>query len=176
MPPFLVNAFVRNPMHIHPICKACLRVLLFTVVCVAAVAYAAEGRSYTADLATMYNEYQRVLALRDACITAQPGKRDEFAGAYKDWQIRHERIVDDLDNRFAAIVKRASKDQADYSKNYGKYQAEVLQMREDNKNALLADKEKLAQQCSEFPAYLRHPKSDIPALFPAEFKTVYRVR
>ena len=85
-------------------------------------------------------------------------------------------LADGINNRFAAIVKRASKDQADYSKNYGKYQAEVLQMREDNKNALLADKEKLAQKCSEFPAYLRHPKSDIPALFPAEFKTVYRVR
>jgi hypothetical protein len=135
-----------------------------------------EGRSYSADLATMYTEYQRVLAVRDACIAAQPAKRDEFAGAYKDWLIRHSRIVDDLDNRFAAIVKRASKDQADYSKNYGKYQAEVLQMREDNKKMLLANKEKLAQQCGDFAAYVRHPKSDIPALFPAEFKSVYRVR
>ena len=156
--------------------KACLRLLLFTVLSGAGVAHAAEARSYTADLATMYNEYQRVLALRDACITAQPGNRDEFAGAYKDWHIRHERIVDDFDNRFAAIVKRASKDQADFSRNYGKYQAEVLQMREDNKKALLANTEKLAQQCAAYPAYLRHPKSDIPAMFPAEFKTVYRVR
>ncbi|HTD91882.1 MAG TPA: hypothetical protein VK663_14545, partial [Burkholderiales bacterium] len=118
----------------------------------------------------------RVLALRDACITVQPGKRDDYAGAYQDWLNRHVRIVDDLDNRFAAIVKRASKDQADYSKNYGKYQSEVLQMREENKNALLANKEKLAQQCGELPAYLRHPKSDIPALFPVEFKNIYRVR
>lgn len=136
----------------------------------------AEARTYTADLATLYNEYQRVLTVRDACIAAQPAKRDEFAGAYKDWLNRHVRIVDDLDNRFAAIVKRASKDQAEYSKNYGKYQSEVLQMREDNKKALLANKEKLAQQCGDFAAYVRHPKSDIPVLFPAEFKTVYRVR
>jgi len=136
---------------------------------------AAESRSYTADLATMYNEYQRVLALRDACMTL-PGKRDEILGAYKDWFNRHERIIDDFDNRFAALVKRTSKDQADYSKNYGKYQAEILQMREDNKKALLANKEKLAQQCGEFPAYIRHPKSDIPAMFPVEFKTVYRPR
>ena len=42
----------------------------------AAAASAAEGRSYTADLATMYNEYQRLLAVRDACMTL-PGKRDE---------------------------------------------------------------------------------------------------
>ena len=33
------------------------------------VAQAAESRSYTADLATMYNEYQRVVALRDAWLT-----------------------------------------------------------------------------------------------------------
>lgn len=142
----------------------------------AGVAAHAQERSYTADLATMYNEYQRVLAVRDACIAAQPAKRADFTGAYEDWFARHERIVDDMDNRFAAIVKRASKDQADYVKNYGKYQAEVYQLREDNKKALLADKEKLAKQCGELPTYLRHPKSDIPALFPTEFKSVYRVR
>lgn len=139
------------------------------------VARGADSRSYSADLATMYNEYQRVLALRDACMS-QPGKRDEIYGAYREWFARHERIIDDFDNRFAAIVKRASKDQADYSKNYGKYQAEVLQMRDDNRKALLANKEKLAQQCGEFPAWVRNPKSDIPAMFPVEFKTVYRVR
>jgi hypothetical protein len=165
-------------MKIHSFFSAC--VLVATGVAHAAqtttTTQSAEGRSYTADLATMYNEYQRVLTVRDACIAGQPAKRDEFAGAYKDWLNRHSRIVDDLDNRFAAIVKRASKDQADYSRNYGKYQAEVLQMREDNKKTLLANKEKLAQQCGEFAAYVRHPKSDIPALFPAEFKSVYRVR
>ena len=172
-------------MNSRPFCCAHLWVLFFTafalfggsgVAQAAQATQGAEGRSYTADLATMYNEYQRVLAVRDACMVAQPAKRDELAGAYKDWLNRHSRIVDDLDNRFAALVKRASKDQADYSKNYGKYQSEVLQMREDNKKTLLANKEKLAQQCGDFAAYVRHPKSDIPALFPAEFKSVYRVR
>ena len=139
------------------------------------VAQAAESRSYTADLATMYNEYQRVVALRDACMTL-PGRREEIFGAYKDWFNRHERIIDDFDNRFAALVKRASKDQADYSRNYGKYQAEVLQLRDDNKKLLLANREKLLQQCGEFPDYVRSPKSDIPAMFPVEFKTIYRPR
>jgi uncharacterized protein with von Willebrand factor type A (vWA) domain len=149
--------------------------LLMAVLCACGAAQAAEG-TYSANLATLYNEYQRILMLRDACIAAQPGKRGEFAEAYQDWFNRHVRIVDDLDNRFAAIVKRASKDQAEYTRNYGKYQAEVYQMREDNKKALLADREKLAKQCGDYAAYVRHPKSDIPALFPAEFKSVYRVR
>ncbi len=146
---------------------------LLSLACSAA--QAAESRSYTADLATMYNEYQRVVALRDACMTL-PGRREEIFGAYKDWFNRHERIIDDFDNRFAALVKRASKDQADYSRNYGKYQAEVLQLREDNKKLLLANREKLLQQCGEFPDYVRSPKSDIPAMFPLEFKTIYRPR
>mgnify|MGYP006919621928 CR=1 FL=1 len=158
---------------------ASVRTIAVTVICTGGVVHAAQAvnnRSYTADLATMYNEYQRVLALRDACVTAQPGNRDAYVGAYKDWHNRHERIIDDFDNRFAAIVKRASKDQADYSRNYGKYQAELLQLREESRKALLANKENLVQQCSEFPVYLRHPKSDIPAMFPLEFKTVYRER
>ncbi len=139
-------------------------------------ARAAEGQTATADLATLYNEHQRVMTLRDACIAAQPERKGEFGGAYQDWMHRHVRIVDDLDNRFAAIIKRASKDQADYTRNYGKYQSEVVQMREDSKKALLANKDALTLQCAAFPGYLRDPKSDIPALFPAEFKRVYRVR
>jgi hypothetical protein len=145
-------------------------------VALAGVAHAAEESSYSSDLALLYNEHQRVLAMRDACIAIQPERKADLGGAYVEWMNRHVRIVDDLENRFAAIIKRASKDQAEYSRNYGKYQAEVLQMREDNKKAFLADKEKLMPQCVEFPGYLRHPRSDLPTLFPAEFKRIYRPR
>ena len=154
--------------------KHILSALIAATVIAGSVAWAAEAQSYSADLATLYNEHQRLLALRDACIMAQP--EGDFGGAYQDWLARHVRIVDDLENRFAAMIKRASKDQADYTRNYGKYQSEVLQLREENKKALLANKEQLALQCVALPGYLRNPKSDIPALFPAEFKRVYRVR
>lgn len=156
--------------------KHILAALITATVIAGGVAWAAETQSYSADLATLYNEHQRLLALRDACIMAQPENKGDFGGAYQDWMARHVRIVDDLENRFAAMIKRASKDQADYTKNYGKYQSEVLQLREEQKKMLLANQEKLALQCVELPGYLRNPKSDIPALFPAEFKRVYRVR
>ncbi len=146
------------------------------VMSAAGAARAAESSSYASDLATLFNEHERVLVLRDACIAAQPEKKADFSGAYQDWFNRHVRIVDDLDNRFAAIVKRASRDQAEYTKNYAKYQSEILQLRDESKKALLANKEKLAPQCADFLGYLRHPKSDIPTLFPAEFKRIYRVR
>jgi len=156
--------------------RICSQVLLLVATGIGSVSQAAEPDTYAENLALLYTEYQRVLTLRDACITAQPAKREDFAGAYRDWFARHERIVDDLDNRFAAIVKRASKNQAEYTRNYGKYQSEVYQMREQNKKALLADRDKLAGQCSDYTSYVRHPKSDLPALFPAEFKSLYRVR
>lgn len=141
----------------------------------AGLAQAAEP-SYTEDLAVLYNEYQRVLTLRDTCIAVQPDRKADLGGAYVEWLERHQRIVDDLDNRFAALVKRASKDQADYTKNYARHQSDVLQMREDNRKALLADKTKLAQQCADLPLYLRSSQSNIPTLLPAEFKRVYRTR
>lgn len=169
------NEILRNIMTLNPIKKGLFCTLIVAVMSAVSSAHAAEP-SYTADLATLFNEYQRVLTLRDACIAAQPEKKADMGGAYQDWLNRHVRIVDDLENRFAAVIKRASKDQPDYTRNYGKYQAEVLQLREEGKKALQADKEKLAQQCAELPGYLRHPKSDIPALFPAEFKRIYRVR
>jgi hypothetical protein len=142
----------------------------------AGAAGAAEQRSYSEDLATLYNEYQRVLALRDACVASEPARRQDITDAYQLWHTRHERIIDDLDNRFAAIVKRASKNQGEYVKNYARYQSEVLQMREENKKALLADKANLSRQCGEFATYLRQPRSDIPAVHPAEFNSIYRIR
>ena len=163
-------------MNINSFGKWTLCAVIAAGVGVGSLAQAAEAQSASADLATLYNEHQRLLALRDACITAQPENKGDFGGAYQDWMARHVRIIDDLENRFAAMIKRASKDQADYTKNYGKYQSEVLQLREESTKALLANREKLALQCAALPGYLRNPQSDIPALFPAEFKRVYRVR
>ncbi len=155
-------------------------------VCVAGVMLAAPApgyaqstpqRSYREDLATLYNEHQRVLAMREACVIAQPAARTEMESAYKDWRTRHSPLVDELELRFAALIKRASKDQAEYTRNYGKYNAEVLEMREETKRAMLAgDKEKFSAECREFPAYLRDSRSNIPVLFPAEYRNVRRAR
>jgi hypothetical protein len=145
--------------------------------CLPIAAHAAEPRSYASDLATLYNEHQRVLAMREACVAGQPALRNEVEGAYKDWHDRHALLVDDLENRFAALIKRASKDQADFSRNYGKYQSEVLALREENKRSLLAgDKEKFSAECREFPAYLRNARSNIPAMFPAEYRNIRSAR
>ena len=137
----------------------------------------ADARSYGADLATLFDEHQRVLAMREACIAALPAVRTEIESAFKIWSDRHLHVIDDLENRFAALIKRVSRDQAEFSRNYGKYQSEVLALREENKRSLLAgDKEKFAAECRGFPAYLRDARSDIPTMFPAEYRNVRRAR
>ena len=55
--------------------KTFVRVLVVIAACASSVAVAADTRTYSADLATLFNETQRVVAVRDACITAQPAKR-----------------------------------------------------------------------------------------------------
>jgi len=136
-----------------------------------------DTRSYAADLATLFDEHQRVLAMREACVAALPAVRTEIEGAFKIWSDRHLHVIDDLENRFAALIKRASKDQAEFSRNYGKYQSEVLALREENKRSLLAgDKEKFVAECRGFPAYLRDARSDIPVMFPAEYRNIRSTR
>jgi len=49
-----------------------------------------------------------------------------------------------------------------------------MSQRQEQKEALLAlPKDELLRQCKELPGYLRSPKSNIPAKYPDEFKTVY---
>lgn len=129
---------------------------------------------YAADLGTLYGERYSVQVQKDVCISVQPKTRRDLQKAYDDWMERHEDLIEDLDARFRAMIKQASRDQKDYSRNFGKYQGAVLTERQEQKEALLAlPKDELLRQCKELPGYLRSPKSNIPARYPDEFKTVY---
>ena len=132
--------------------------------------------SYQKDLAQLYNEHQRVVALWQACEVAVPERKDAIEQAYRGWAFRHQQVIDDLENRFAAMIKHASKDADDYAKNYGFYQTEVFQMRESQKKSLLANPKKLALQCAFVADYLQNERSDLPILFPAEFHRIYPPR
>ncbi len=129
---------------------------------------------YAADLSTLYAERYSLQVLKDVCIGAQPKTRAALQKAYDEWRERHEDLIEDLDARFRAVVKQASRDQKEYSRNFGKYQGAVLSQRQEQKEALLAlPKDELLRQCKELPGYLRSPKSNIPAKYPDEFKTIY---
>jgi hypothetical protein len=129
---------------------------------------------YASDLGTLYGERYSLQAQKDVCISVQPKTRAALQKAYDDWRDRHEDLLEDLDNRFAAMIKQASKDQKEYSRNFGKYEGAVMRQRQEEKDALLAlPRDELLKQCRELPGYLRSPKSNIPTKYPDEFRTVY---
>jgi hypothetical protein len=141
----------------------------------AAQAAAQATGDYATDLAKLYSERHMIVALKDACSRVLPKIRMETQRAYEAWIDRHQDLLEDLEARFAALIKRASKDQKDYELNYGKYHETVIRQRDEQKQVFLAQpKEELLKQCRELPAYLLDPKSNIPARYPGEFKTVYK--
>jgi hypothetical protein len=129
---------------------------------------------YATDLGTLYGERYSLQVLKDVCISVQPKTRAALQKAYDDWRERHEDLIEDLDARFSAMIKQASRDQKEYTRNFGKYEGAVMRQRQEQKDALLAlPRDELLKQCKELPAYLRSPKSNIPARYPDEFSTVY---
>ncbi len=129
---------------------------------------------YAADLGTLYGVRYFLQVQKDACISVQPKTRAVLQQAYGDWMERHEDLVEDLDLRFQAMVKQASRDQKEYSRLFGKYQGAIMMQRQEQKDALLAlPRDELLAQCKELPEYLHSTKSNIPVRYPDEFSTVY---
>jgi hypothetical protein len=129
---------------------------------------------YAANLAALYGEYQWVLAVREACNKTQSKQQADLESALGAWRERHRQIIDDREERVAAMVRKASKDQRDYSRNYARSQSEVLKQRDEERKRLLAlPNEDLQRLCTEFPGYLRDARSDIPTRLPEEFAAIY---
>ena len=142
---------------------------------VAPIAMAQPRGEYAENLAALYGEYQWVLAVRETCNKTQPKRQADIDSALDVWRERHKQVIDDLEARVAAMVKRASKDQREYSRNYARSQSEVLKQREEERKQLLTlPNEDLQRLCTEFPGYLRDSRSDIPTRLPDEFAAIYR--
>ena len=130
---------------------------------------------YPANLATLYNERPRLVAFKDACSRVLPQVRRDTQKAYEEWVDRHEDVLENLEARFLLMIKKASRDEKEYARNYGKYQGAVMQERQAQKEAFLKlPKDELIKECKEFPAYLRSPKSDMYNVYPDEFNAIYR--
>jgi hypothetical protein len=129
---------------------------------------------YASNLAALYGEHQWVLAVRETCHKTQPQQQADIDRAFGVWRDRHRQLIDDLEERLAAMVKKASRDQKEYSRNYARSQSEVLRQREEERKQLLAlPKEDLQRLCTEFPGYLRDARSDIPQRLPEEYAAIY---
>ena len=125
---------------------------------------------YRASLLEIYGKYQGVLALREACISAFPQSRATYDKAFSAWQVRYKKLHDELDQRFAMMVRGYSRDDKDYAKNFGKYQGAILKQREEIKQALLLEtRGDLEGRCKGLPDFLQSRESDLESEFPGEW-------
>jgi hypothetical protein len=146
---------------------------LSAVAGVAVPVAAQETGAYSEDLARVYAAHQRILALKEACDEAVPGQRDGHDKAYGEWKKRHNTLLQDLDRRVTLMIRHASKDQQDYSRNLGKYEGAILRRRQEYKKDLLTlDKTEMGQQCSQMPAYLQSPEADLNKKYAEELQTI----
>ena len=151
------------------------------IVFAAATALAAGGASaqqadaYAADLSRVYEATQFIQAVKEGCDTAEPGSRSPNENAYNAWRKRHQSLLDELERRFTAMIRRASTDEKDYAKNVGKYAGEVLEHLEQMKKEFLAQgPQEVARQCREFPGYLKSRDADLRKRYAGELKTIRR--
>lgn len=128
---------------------------------------------YPANLREVYGAYQAVIARRDACDTAFPQQRPGTEKAYAAWQTRHRKLIDELEQRLAMMIRGASPNQKDYARNVGKYEGAILQQREEVKRELLQQlPSDLQAMCNALPEFLRSAESDLEKAYSEELAIV----
>lgn len=117
---------------------------------------------YLTNLREVYGAYQGVLARRDACATAYPQQRAGTEKGYAAWQTRHRKLIDELNQRVAMMIRGASRDETEYARNVGKYEGTILRQREEVKKELLQQlPSDLEAMCKALPDFLRSADSDL---------------
>jgi hypothetical protein len=146
---------------------------------VAATALASDGTgaqqadTYAADLGRVYEATQFIQAAKEGCDVAEPETRAPNEVAYIAWRKRHQSLLDELERRFTAMIRRASTDQQDYTKKVGKYAGEVLEHLEAMKKEFLAQgPQDVARQCRDFPEYLKSKDADLRKRYAVELKVI----
>jgi hypothetical protein len=132
-----------------------------------ALAGTPEARTeYRISLTDVYGAYQSILARKDACSSAFPQTRAPIDKAYGAWQTRHRKLLAELDQRINMMIRSASRDEKDYSKNVGKYEGSILRQRDEVKQTLLEQpRSELELECKGLPEFLQAADSDLEKEF-----------
>ena len=129
--------------------------------------------TYADDLSRVYEAPQFIRAIKEACDTNQVPSRAVNDAAYGAWRRRNKALLDELERRFTAMIRRASTDEHDYAKNIGKYAGAVVQNREELKEQFLAQgTQEVERRCREFPQYLRSADADLNRRYAEELKSI----
>ena len=128
---------------------------------------------FRANLVDVYGRYQGLLARRDACNVAFPQSKTVNDQAFVAWQGRHKKLLQDLDQKVSAMIRAYSKDEKDYSKNFGRFHGSVLQQRDEVQQTLLQQsRTELEQMCKDLPPFLQGSEADLEKEFADELKVI----
>jgi hypothetical protein len=151
-------------------CITCAAFLFaFSSAAVAAISAA----DYRESLKEVYGNYQGVLARREACNSAFPQSKGSTEKAINVWLGRHKKLIEELDQRLAVMIRAYSKDEKDYTRNFGKYHGGLLRQREEVKQTLLQQGSgDLEIMCKALPAFLQGADSDLEKEFAEDLRIV----
>jgi len=142
-------------------------------VCSSTRAAAQGSPSYGQQLAQVYGTYQGLLARKEACDEGVPATRAATDKSYTAWRTRHARLIAELDDRLAGMIRGASKDDKEYVRNIGKYEGAMLQQRQEAKQALLEQaRDELQVLCQSLSRLLTSKDSDLEAVYAEELKSI----
>jgi hypothetical protein len=128
---------------------------------------------FRASLVDVYGRYQGVLARRDACNAALPKAKGLTDQAFEGWYGRHKRLVQELDQKISMMIRAYSKDDKDFSRNFGKFHGSILQQRQEVRDTLLQqDRAELEKMCRDLPLFLKAKESDLEQEFAEELKVI----
>ncbi|MBI2295346.1 MAG: hypothetical protein HYU76_04755 [Betaproteobacteria bacterium] len=132
---------------------------------------------YATDLGRVYGAYQRMLAMKEACDAAAPAMRAANDRAFAAWQAQHQPLVQELQRRVTAMIRLASKDEREYTRNLGKYEGTILEERQEYKEILFGlGSEELRGQCERMPEQLKGPQADLSKVYANELQTIRKRR
>lgn len=124
-------------------------------------------------LNVVYGSYQSVVSNKEACNAVFPGQRAANDKAFAAWQVRHKILIAELDGYFTELIRRASADEKDYSRNVGKAEGALLQQRQEVKDALVAKpRAEREQLCKGLPKFLAGADSDLEKAYAEELRII----
>ena len=155
------------------------RILLVSFVAGAVLAHgaavAAEAGGYADTLGRVYAFHSvKILATKEVCETVAPDTGKANEKAYAAWHSRHATLLRDLERRYIAMIRLASKDEKEYAINYGKYEGAIQQERQEYKQMLLGLGAEMKQQCQQWPSYLNGSGADFRKVYAAELELIAR--
>ena len=152
------------------------RTILALVLTTAATAFGAEPEpqnNYSSDLSRVYWGYYQVLTQKEVCDAAVPATSAANGAAFSAWESQHKALVDELRRRVTAMIRLASVDERDYTRNLGKYEGAILQERQEYRDSLLKlDAKELRGQCQRMAAVLKTPEADLNKVYAVELEAI----